>query len=437
MHDHHDEPRTERTPAADHATQRRAMLAGLGGLAAGAMLTRTARAGDLDPPAGPVGPTMKRLDEIEARTPVGPDTTPGASNAVFVISQPGSYYLTGNIAGEAGKHGVLINSADVTLDLNGFALIGVADSLSAVQVSGNRAAIRNGSISGWGVSGVNSGSSGLVLEHLRSWENASRGITIGNNAIVAHCSVFGNGDIGIRVGGGSAVRDCVARQNGSHGVAALEGSAVTGCATRGNGGNGIDLGPGAVVTNCTAVSNIGGGVICETSASVLQSTAQDNNGDGIRIGQINAENRPGLIAQCLAKGNGGDGVVLNSGGHARGNVCTNNGAQGLYFAGYCLIEGNTCDRNAQFGIYADAAPTRGRVINNDCTANSRGIVLVNTQCIVWGNTAAANPSDNYELQGGNRFGPIINLAAVTPVGVGGSSGPSTLATTDPWANFAY
>ena len=79
----------DNNPPSDAPTDRRAMLAGLGGLAAGAMLTRSASAGDLNPPAGPVAPTMKKLDEIEPRTPISPSSTPGNATATYRITQPG------------------------------------------------------------------------------------------------------------------------------------------------------------------------------------------------------------------------------------------------------------------------------------------------------------------------------------------------------------
>ena len=59
------------------------------------------RAGDLDPPVGPVAPTPGP----EPRTPVNATNTPGDATSVYRITAPGSYYLTGNLAGVAGKHG--------------------------------------------------------------------------------------------------------------------------------------------------------------------------------------------------------------------------------------------------------------------------------------------------------------------------------------------
>ena len=54
-----------------------------------AIIAHGAGAGDLNPPPGPVAPTMKPLDEIEPRTPV--NTLPAGVDSVHLIDQPGSY----------------------------------------------------------------------------------------------------------------------------------------------------------------------------------------------------------------------------------------------------------------------------------------------------------------------------------------------------------
>lgn len=70
-----------------------------------------ATAGPLSPPSGPVTSTSKPLAEVEPRIAVNSTNTPGSATALHVISQPGSYYLPGNLAGDSGKDGILITSA--------------------------------------------------------------------------------------------------------------------------------------------------------------------------------------------------------------------------------------------------------------------------------------------------------------------------------------
>ena len=60
------------------------------------------------------------------------NSLPGDANAVFVISQPGSYCLGSNVVGVAGKNGIKIDADNVTLDLAGFGVLGVGGSLSGI-----------------------------------------------------------------------------------------------------------------------------------------------------------------------------------------------------------------------------------------------------------------------------------------------------------------
>ena len=99
---------------------------------------------------------MKSLAQIEPRTIVNSANTPGDGTSLFIISQPGSYYLTTNLVGVSGKNGINIAANCVTLDLNGFALLGGPGSSSAIYILGAQTniTVRNGTISGWGSSGV-------------------------------------------------------------------------------------------------------------------------------------------------------------------------------------------------------------------------------------------------------------------------------------------
>ena len=116
--------------------------------------------GSLTPPGAPA-PTMKTLDQIEPRVAINATNTPGDADSLFKITQPGSYYLTGNITGVAGKHGIEIaapaNGPGVTIDLMGFELTGVPgslDGIAATTAGARNIAIVNGAVRAWGGDGV-------------------------------------------------------------------------------------------------------------------------------------------------------------------------------------------------------------------------------------------------------------------------------------------
>src|SRR5436309_2726219 len=103
-------------------------------------------AGSLTPPVGPVAPTMKTLVEVEPRTPIA---QPGSFP--IVISQPGSYYLTGNIIGAANFDDIRIDVSGVTIGLNGFELVGSGANGNGIAVPAaiSNVTVRNGVARGW------------------------------------------------------------------------------------------------------------------------------------------------------------------------------------------------------------------------------------------------------------------------------------------------
>lgn len=155
--------------------------------------------GSLTPPGAPA-PTMKSLYQIEPRTPVGTATTPGNFLAQFIINQPGAYYLTTNIFGESGKRGIQIEAGDVTLDLNGFSLIGHSNALHGIYFpfpATTNFTLRNGIIRGW------SGGTGVQF--------------FGVNGTFEQLTVSANNE-GIRCGDGSQVRGCTVNDNIRSGI---------------------------------------------------------------------------------------------------------------------------------------------------------------------------------------------------------------------------
>ena len=106
--------------------------------------------------------------------------TPGDATASFVISQPGSYCVPSNIVGESGKTGIRIDADSVTLDLGGFAMLGVGGSLSGVLVNSHiHIVVRNGSVSGWGIDGVD-GSTAFVRP-VSTYDAAAREMSLSSS----------------------------------------------------------------------------------------------------------------------------------------------------------------------------------------------------------------------------------------------------------------
>lgn len=149
-------------------------------------------AGDLNPPSGTIQPTNRvQLNEQVISLP-------------YTITQSGSYVLTSNLTGSSGSDGIIIDADDVTLDLNGFALQGVAGSLDGIRVAGTyrNTTIRNGTISGWDGDGVDA-SSGINgrFEALSIDSSGADGLRVGSNSSARDLSISGSGATGIHVGG--------------------------------------------------------------------------------------------------------------------------------------------------------------------------------------------------------------------------------------------
>ena len=247
-------------------------------LAPCSMPRASAQGGSLTPPGAPA-PTMKTLDQVEPRTPINATNTPGDADSLFKITQPGSYYLTANVTGVSAKHGVEIAASGVTLDLNGFDLVGVAGSLDGVSVTLLNAinvSVRNGSVRSWGGSGIN------LLDAATSATNVAD--------IVASQNVVD----GIRMGFGGTITRCTCYNNTGAGIAGAAGTVITECASNTNGSHGITTGSGCTISRCTVRSNVGDGINVFSSCLVLNNACSLNGngaGDGAGIHATSADNR--------------------------------------------------------------------------------------------------------------------------------------------------
>jgi len=308
-------------------------------------------AGPLNPPAGPVTSTYKTLTEVEPRIAINLTNTPGDANSLFKITQPGSYYLTGNITGVVGKHGIEIAASNVTLDLNGFTLRGVVGSIDAVTAGLNgleNIAVVNGTLSNW----------------------AGDGIDLATNPVTS-----------------SRVERVLAKENNGSGIRTGFNGMISYCASNLNGGNGITSNQGTVIINCSAYQNEGNGI---------------SAGSGT------------LVADCNARFNTQNGITASGGCVIRGNVCSNNGNDGI-------------------GAGISVTGSDNRIEDNNCTGADRGIEATASGNIFLRNTCGGNTT-NWVIVANNRL-----LVVVPPVAlaISGSSGGTSLGSTDPNANFSY
>lgn len=311
----------------DSGVGRRAVLAGVGLLGAVAMASRSS-AGPLSPPAGAVAGTPGP----EPRTAVNATNTPGNAGALFRITQPGSYYLQGNIVSTGAFTGIGIEVASdgVTLDLNGFSVVGPGAGSGGAGISAigtKDFVVRNGCVNGWRGAGISAVSAvRTTVEGVRFNANnggglnaglhtrvinchagnstgagAGHGFLVGNASVVSGCTAHNNLNHGFLVGNGSTVSQCSAFQNGNHGISVGASAVVRECSSTFNTVNGFAGLGGCLFSHCVANSNLANGFTCSTNQGGVCDgcCAADNTLDGF-LG-------PFLLRGCNAFSNGDDG----------------------------------------------------------------------------------------------------------------------------------
>jgi hypothetical protein len=218
--------------------------------------------------------------------------TPGdAPGFPVTISQRGSYRLSGNlVVPDANTTAIQIAADHVSLDLNGFSIIGpvactgspavcptggqgVGISSGAPETLSSPRGIRvfNGGVRGMGSFGIGIFGAGSIVERVTVDSNAGGGIII--NGTVLESAANLNGPFGIFA---TIVRGSIADDNTGNGIVmdAIGGVAIGNVASF-NGQNGI-LSPNATVTANTMVRNVAFGISAICPSSIVGNTIVGN-----------------------------------------------------------------------------------------------------------------------------------------------------------------
>ena len=325
------------------------------------------------------------------------------------IDWPASVKFAGTlICASTSTNGITVNADDVTIDMDGHALVGPGafSEHGIYQGSAYRnLRVHNGKVVQWraeGKAGVYADGKNNQFDHIQAATNYW-GIWAGDGATISDCTAYNNSDDGIYARYGSTISGCTARKNTDNGIFAGWDATISGCTASYNTGAGIFIGRGTI-SGCTASYNTGVGIIASESATISGCTARYNSGVGINALSSST------ISGCTARYNSGDGIQAYEDSTITGNTCDNNGNDGGDGA----------------GIHVTGSDNR--IDSNNTTDNDRGIDVDLSGNLIIRNSASGNGTNNYVIVGGNTYGPLV-----TSSGALSSTGNES----HPWANFSF
>jgi hypothetical protein len=381
------------------------------------------------PPTGPPGPTMKTLDQVEARIPIDATHTPGDDTTEFIIPAigSGSYYLTGNIKVSKAT-GIKVAASDVTIDLNGFSVQRTANSGgNGIRIEDNASGcvVKNGSIRGFesgvrakGENPILSGAAAGRVHHMTVTSCSLFGILVGSDWEIEESVFYVNG-FGISAEGGCTIKHCTVSSSTKGDGISLGSGSVLGCTSTRNKGDGIDMPSSGTIVDCLTESNEGNGIRTSTRSTISKCTSTFNGANGMSLGTS------GVVNGCTVFGNDLDGIVTGDDFQILNNACSSNGrANGLsngagihVTGGGSRIEGNNTSSN-DIGVRVTGTGT-GNLIEANHVRNNTGpgieVTTVNGRNVIIRNVAGNNVNSYTGIASGNQVGPIdTNFTATSP-----------------------
>jgi len=342
---------------------------------------------------------MKSLDQIESRidlqnAPASAVTTTDP-NYHFVITQPGSYYVSANIAATK-TNAIQINSAGVTLDLKGFQISrgsGAGGNGIEIVATAHHARISNGSVAGF-ANGIFSDVTtdrphGCAFTDLAASGCTSIGISAGIASVLQNCRVHDTtGGSGIFAGSNSVLNNCtVYNTTVNQGIAVQAGSSLTNCTV-------------ANTTGFYGIYTLFGGAYSLSNCTVHDSVVERGifiNGSG-SLNNCSVYNNTAFIGIDAAVGCS----LTNCSSWS--NTSTSSTSYGIHTGGESTLVG--CSANDNTSTYATASSSTGVGI-------SLGAESTATHC-----TATFNKGDG--IQASQRSQISDCAASLNGNGVNGS-----------------
>jgi parallel beta-helix repeat protein len=277
----------------------------------------------------------------------------------FGMNHSGKARLTGDLVqANESRPGIIIASDNVTIDLNGYALIGVGAGGTTGTYSGSLdlddppdttgtafttrdgiviavdyadITIKDGTIRNWGADGIdgafdvrNSRFENLILtandenglavdesnliKNCIARLNGENGFELENGNVIINCTAEYNGIDGINAGDSNSIKNCTASFNEDAGIQAAQYNTISGCTAEVNTADGILTSSDSTVSGCTANGNGDDGIDLANNCTLVDSTASDNTDNGVEV-TVNS-----TIIGCVAEDNGDRGFDLANNG---------------------------------------------------------------------------------------------------------------------------
>jgi len=311
--------------------------------------------------------------------------------ATTTISASGSYQLVGSVTMTANVPAINITVANVTLDLNGHTLTGVAGGTShGISSTTSGITVSNGTITRFGGSGINISGARATIRNVNltncNFAGGNAVLSVGLSAVVEDCIVADShapsGSMsGISTGGRSRVVSCTVQDNSS----------------ANNIMTGIQVADDSEVSRNLVADNVTSGSLSTMFAiatyyqrcNIRENTVTENhsaNGDsyGIYATESLIERNVCSKQTIGAGSNGRAAGILAVSSMVVGNECTDNGPSlaggngsgyGIFAGSICNVRDNRCAYNQATGTGQAAGigfQGQNKIIHNHCYYNIGG-----------------------------------------------------------------